>query len=233
LSRQAVRCILGGGIRPACPAGARHWRDRVMIPVVPLHAPQVTALAAAARAELDNFDKVLVAAHVGSMGFYVVGAFWIKASLARAQRAIPPGQAAIVGRIVGFDFTIVSWLAFAGVGLTGYVLLGRGGIADPASPHTLFISGSLLDSGYGWKLLIMVALWAALVVSGAVMTFVFRRMLERRLDPADPPAEMDRLQRRMNLAIRGIDVLAWLNLALAIGAFMAGYALSFDRTILR
>lgn len=204
-----------------------------MVPLVLQHAAQAAALAAATRAELDKFDKVLVAAHVGSMGFYVVGGFWIKASLARAQRAIPPAQAAIVGRIVGFDFTLVSWLAFVGAGLTGYVLLGRGGISDPASPHTLFINGSLLDSGYGWKLLIMVALWVALVISGAVMTLVFRPMLERRLDPGDPPGEMDRLQRRMNLAIRGIDVLAWVNLALATGAFMAGYALSFDRTILR
>lgn len=193
----------------------------------------VCLAAAAAYGELDRFDKMLVAAHVGSMGFYVVGGFWIKASLARAQRAIPPAQAAVVGRLVGFDFTIVSWLAFIGVGLTGYILLGRGGMADPASPHTLFISGDLLDSGYGWKLLIMVALWAALVVSGVVLTFVFRPMLERRLDPADPPEAMERLQRRMGFAVRGIDVLAWMNLVLAVGAFVAGYALSFDRTIPR
>ena len=205
----------------------------MILAVLLLQASHASALAVAARAELDNFDKMLVAAHVGTMGFYVVGGFWIKASLARAQRAIPPAQAAIVGRLVGFDFTIVSWLAFVGVGLTGYILLGRGGLADPASPHTLFISGDVLDSGYGWKLLIMVALWAALVVSGVVLTFVFRPMLEQRLDPADPPEAMDRLQREMGIAVRGIDVLAWLNLGLAVGAFVAGYALSFDHTILR
>jgi hypothetical protein len=205
-----------------------------MIPAVVLpHASYAAALAVAARAELDNVDKMLIAAHVGAMGFYVVGGFWIKASLARAQRAIPPAQAAIVGRLVGFDFTIVSWLAFVGVGLTGYILLGRDGLADPASPHTLFLSRDLLNSGYGWKLLIMIVLWAALVVSGLVLTFVFRPILERRLDPADPPEAMDRLQREMGIAVRGIDALAWLNLALAIGAFVAGYALSFDHTILR
>lgn len=205
----------------------------MVIPAVLLHASHAVALAAAARAELDNLDKMLVAAHVASMGFYVVGGFWIKASLARAQRAIPPAQAAVVGRLIGFDFTIVSWLAFVAVGVTGYILLGRGGLADPASPHTLFISGGLLDSGYGWKLMVMVALWAALIVSGLVLTFVFRPILARRLDPADPPEAMEQLQREMGLAVRGIDVLAWLNLALAIGAFLAGYALSFDRTILR
>ncbi len=184
-------------------------------------------------AELDNFDKLLVVVHVGSMGLYTVGALWIKTSLARAQKAVPPAQAAIIGRIVGFDFTILSWVAFVGVGVSGYILLARGDLADPVAFYTLFLDPDLLDSAYGWKLLVMMVLWALLVVSGAIMTFVFRPMLESKLKPSDPPEALEKKQRQLALSVKAIDHMAWLNLALAIGAFLAGYALSFDRTILR
>lgn len=189
--------------------------------------------AATSSAELDNLDKVLVVAHIGAMGLYVVGGLWIKTSLARAQRAIPPAQAAIVGAQVGFDFTVISWAAFVAVAATGYLLLGKDGLADPASPYTLFVNRDLLDSGYGWKLLVMIAFWLILVINGLVMTVLLRPRLVRKLDPSDPPEAMDRLQRDLAFAVKGIDVLAWMNLLLAIGAFLAGFAISFDRTILR
>lgn len=189
--------------------------------------------AATGAGELDNVDKVLVVAHIGAMGLYVVGGLWIKTSLARAQRAIPPAQAAIVGSQIGFDFTVISWLAFVVVGVSGYVLLGKGGLADPASPYTLFVSRDLLDSGYGWKLLMMILFWLILVINGLVMTLWLRPRLTRKLDPDEPPEAMDRLQQDLTFAVKGIDVLAWANLVLAIGAFVAGFAISFDRTILR
>ncbi len=187
----------------------------------------------AAAEALDNLSKLLVVAHIGAMGLYVVGGLWIKLSLTRAQQAIPPAQAAIVGQRIGFDFTIVSWATFIAVGATGYWLLGKDGLADPASPHTLFVSGDLLDSGYGWKLLLMIAFWYGLVINGLFLTFFFRPRLTRKLDPTDPPEALERLQRAMAFAVRGIDILAWVNLLLAIGAFLAGFAISFDRTILR
>lgn len=183
--------------------------------------------------ELDNLDKVLVVGHIGVMGLYVVGGLWIKTSLARAQRAIPPAQSAIVGAQVGFDFTVLSWFAFLAVAVTGFVLLGRDGLADPSSPYTLFVSHDLLDRAYGWKLLVMIALWLGLVINGLLMTVWLRPLLTRKLDPDDPPGRMERLQQDLALAVRGIDVLAWTNLAFAIGAFLAGFAISFDRTILR
>lgn len=183
--------------------------------------------------ELDNLDKVLVVAHIGAMGLYVVGGLWIKTSLARAQRAIPPAQAAIVGTQVGFDFTVLSWFAFLAVAVTGFLLLGRDGLADPSSPYTLFVNRDLLDGGYGWKLLVMIAFWLGLVINGLLMTVWLRPQLARKLDPDDPPGRMERLQQDLSRAVKGIDVLAWTNLAFAIGAFLAGFAISFDRTILR
>ncbi len=205
--------------------------------MIPLHLLPVAEggllAAAVTRQPLDNLDKVLVAAHVGALGVYVVTAAWIKLSLLRAQRVIPPAQAAIVGQRVGTDFTVVSWAAFAVTGASGYWLLGRAGLADPASPQTLFVNAHLLDSAYGWKILIMIALWYLLVISSIFLTFVFRPRLTRRLAPTDPPASLERLQQEQASAVRWIDILAWFNLVVALGAFLAGFAISFDETVLR
>ncbi len=189
--------------------------------------------AAASPQELDWLDKSLIGVHVAAMGLYVVGGLWIKIPIARAQKAIPPGQAAIVGQRVGFDFTLVSWFAFIAVGITGYWLLGRAGDIDLTSPYTFFIDHGILDGSYGWALFIMVLLWVLLVISGLIMTVVLRPLLGDRLDPTETTDALDPFQRRLTSAIFWIDALAWTNLVLAGGAFTAGLVIGLEHTVLR
>ena len=168
-------------------------------------------------------DELLRIVHTGAVALYVGGAFIVTLSLRRAQQAIPPAQAAIIGRSVGTHFMFISWLSIALWGGSGYWLLARGDWDDFLSPQTLFIERDLLDSGFGWMLLLMVAVWFGMLINGVLMTFVFRPRLSRRLAPSDPPESVERLRADMAVAVRAIDVLALVNLSMAIAATLAGH----------
>lgn len=197
----------------------------------------MTALAlfavASAGQELAWLDKMLIGIHVAAMSIYVVGGLWIKVPVARAQKAIPPAQSAVVGARVGFDFTLVSWVAFIAVGVSGYWLLGRAGDIDLASPYTFFIDHGILDGRYGWSLFFMVLFWVLLVINGLVMTVLLRPRLAGKLDPNQLAQALEPFQQRLTSAVFWIDVLAWANLVLAGGSFVAGAVIGFDHTVFR
>jgi hypothetical protein len=169
------------------------------------------------------FDELLRVAHTGAVALYVGGAIIVTLSLRRALEAIPPAQAGIVGSRVGTDFTLISWFALVTWGASGYWLLQRGDWDDFRSPHTLFIRRDLLDSGFGWMLVLMVAAWLGMVINGLIITFVLRPHLMRRLDPSEAPEKAERLQHNMALAARAVELLALANLLLAIAATVAGH----------
>lgn len=169
------------------------------------------------------FDELLRVAHTGAVAFYVGGAVIVTISLRRAAAAIPPAQAAIIGNRVGTDFAIISWLALLTWGASGYWLLQRGDWDDFLSPHTLFIRRDLLDSGFGWMLVLMVACWFAMVINGVLITFVLRPRLTRRLAPSEPPETVERVRGQIAFAARALEVLALTNLVLAVAATVAGH----------
>lgn len=189
--------------------------------------------AVASPQELDWLDKSLIGVHVAAMALYVVGGLWIKFPIARAQKAIPPAQSALVGQRIGFDFTLVSWFAFVTVGVTGYWLLGRAGDIDLSSPYTFFIDHGILDGSYGWALLLMVLFWVLLVISGLIMTVFLRPLLGDKLDPTQTADALEPFQSRLTSAVFWIEVLAWTNLVLAGGAFTAGLVIGLEHTVLR
>lgn len=195
--------------------------------------PLLLVAAAAGAQELDWLDKALIGLHVAVMGVYVVGGLWIKVPAARAQKAIPPAQAAVIGQRTGYDFTLVSWVAFIVVGVTGYWLLGRAGDIDLLSPYTFFIDHGLLDGRYGWALFAMVLFWVALVVCGLIMTVYLRPALSGKLEPTLPVDALEPFQTRLTSAVFWIDALAWANLAFAGMSFAAGTIIGFDHTVLR
>jgi hypothetical protein len=195
--------------------------------------PDVLLAAAAGQQELDWLDKVLIGVHAAVMGLYVVGGLWIKVPAARAQKAIPPAQAALIGQRTGYDFTLLSWFAFITVGVTGYWLLGRAGDIDLTSPYTFFIDHALLNSRYGWALFFMVLFWVLLVISGLIMTIALRPALSGKLEPTQPADALEAFQQRLTSAVFWIDVLAWTNLALAGGSFTAGLIIGLEHTVLR
>ncbi len=194
---------------------------------------ELVLAAVAGQQELDWLDKALIGIHVAAMGVYVVAGLWIKIPIARAQKAIPPAQSALVGQRVGFDFTLVSWFAFITVGVTGYWLLARAGDVDLASPYTFFIDRGILDGNYGWALFFMVLFWVLLVISGLIMTVVLRPLLSDKLDPTQSTDALEPFQERLTSAVFWIDVLAWTNLALAGGSFTAGLVIGLEHTVLR
>lgn len=169
------------------------------------------------------FNEVLRIAHTGALALYLGGAVIVTISLRRAQRAIPPAQAAIIGSRVGTDFTLISWLALALWGGSGYWLLVRGEWSDALSPHTLFIKRDLLTSGSGWMMVLMVAAWFGMLINAVLITFVFRPRLVRKLPPSAPPERVERLRSDMVLAVRAVDALALMNLLLSVAAAVAGH----------
>lgn len=169
------------------------------------------------------FEEILRVVHTGAVAFYVGGAFIITIAMRRALSAVPPAQASIIGSRVGTDFTIISWLSLIAWGASGYWLLERGGWDNFGSPWTLFIDDDVVTSGWGWALLAMVAAWVVMVVNGILITFLFRPRLTRRLSPDASEEEVDRLQADVSSAARMIEVLAFINLGLAIAATLAGH----------
>src|SRR3989304_4753828 len=105
------------------------------------------------------FEELLRVAHTGAVALYVGGAIIVTLALRRALGVVPPAQAGIISSRVGTDFTFISWAAFLLWGGSGYWLLQRGGWDDFRSPQTLFIDRDLLNTGFGWMLLLMVAIW--------------------------------------------------------------------------
>ncbi len=194
--------------------------------------PAIFAAAAEAQT-LDNLDKILIGLHVAVMGLYTIGGLWIKIPVHRAQKGIPPAQAALVGQRMGLDFTVISWFAFIVVGVTGYALLGRAGDLDLTSPYTFFIDHALMDSRYGWALFFMILFWVVLVINGLIMTLYFRPHLSGKLEPANTTADLEPFQSRLTSAVFWIDVLAWANLVLAGGSFAAGMIIGLDHTVMR
>ena len=178
-------------------------------------------------------DELLRVAHTGAVALYVGGAIIVTIALRRALEAIPPAQAGIVGSRVGFYFTLISWLALVAWGVTGYWLLQRGGWDDFGSPWTLFIRDDLLDSAWGWTLLLMVACWLVMVINGVFITFILRPVLTRRLAPDEPVERVEELQKGMAFAVRAVEALALINLALAIVATVAGHRFFEDIYIYR
>jgi uncharacterized membrane protein len=168
---------------------------------------------------LEEFLRV---GHTGAVALYIGGAIIVTILLRQPLRLIPPAQAGIVGGIIGTYFTIISWIALATWVSSGYWLLERGGWDDFRSPQTLFIDGELLESGYGWMLVLMVACWFGMAING-VMIMLFRPLLTRRLAPGESPESVERLERRMAFAGRAIEGLAWMNLLLALAATLAGH----------
>lgn len=168
-------------------------------------------------------DELLRVAHTGAVALYVGGAIIVTISMRRALQAIPPAQAAIVGGQVGTHFMVISWMALLAWGSSGYWLLQRGDWDDFLSPQTLFIRRELLDSGFGWMLVLMVAAWFAMLINGLLITLVFRPRLTRRLAPNEPPERVEGLQKSMVFAARSVEALALINVLLAIAATVAGH----------
>ncbi len=169
-------------------------------------------------------DELLRVAHTGAVALYIGGAIIVTIALRRAQTAIPPAQAAIIGNIVGTQFTYISWLSLATWVASGYWLLARGGWADVASPYTLFVAPDLLEEGNGWMMILMIASWLGMVINGILITFVLRPRLTKRLNPSQAsPEAASRLQQEITASARLVELLAFANLLLCIAATLAGH----------
>jgi hypothetical protein len=169
-------------------------------------------------------DELLRVAHTGAVALYIGGAIIVTLGLRRAQRFIPPAQAAVVGNVVGTLFTYISWLALATWVGSGYWLLARRGWASPTSPHTLFVDPDLLKEGYGWMMILMISSWLGMLINAVLITFVFRPRLVRRLEPSHAsPQVVERLQRQMMLSARMVEALALVNLLLCLAGTLAGH----------
>lgn len=112
--------------------------------------------------------QVATALHVLAAAVFVGSNVFLDFILSRRLELIPPGQAARLSEKVGGDFAVLNWAALA-------VLLGSGtALILKLNLDAELLRASFYSTGYGLALAAMIALWLAVVVSSALMTFYLR-----------------------------------------------------------
>ncbi len=112
--------------------------------------------------------------HLLAVAVYVGGSVAMEFVLGPAQRFVPPAQAQVLGQRAADRFLVLVWGALALFPVSGMLLFFS------LSDQHLVTSGRMFSTGYGRTLVAMMALWAVLVVNGALITFVLRPRLARR-----------------------------------------------------
>lgn len=112
----------------------------------------------------------------------LVGAVVFNYFLVRpALRLIPPAHAVVIAQRVGTSFTVLGWVALGLLFLTGALrVLLQGLLGALLSVH-------VFTTGHGRSLGLMVFFWFVTVVTSAVMTFVLRPTLMRKLSVRSSP----------------------------------------------
>jgi uncharacterized membrane protein len=167
-------------------------------------------------------DLSLHALHLVAVAIYAGGGFMLHGPLRRALRMIPPGQASIVGSRVGRDFTYLSWMSLALLGLTGYWMAFRYGWGDVSAPFTLWINPLVLQTSKGVAMLVMASAWYLVVISASIIMFVLRPQLGLRVTPDATVEAANRAVATISRADRWLDILALANFGLATVALLAG-----------
>lgn len=167
-------------------------------------------------------DVSLHALHIVAVTIYVGGGLFLHGPLRRALRMIPPGQASIVAARVGADFTYLSWVSLAVLGLTGYWMALRYEWADLSAPFTLWINPLVLQTPKGAAMLVMVFAWYLILISACIITFVLRPQVVLRVSPGVTAEASNRALATISRAARWLDILALTNFGLAMLALLAG-----------
>jgi len=158
----------------------------------------------------------------------VAGAFWVGAVifnyflLRPALTLIPPAHAVVVLQRVGTLFLYTGWTALGLVILTGGLRLY---LTDPWA----IVTPGIYATSYGRSLAVMIFFWFLNVVNVALITFVLRPRLIRKLSSGAMPSLSDVEKRRLTqIAASGwLDRLNLMNVITATLALIAGASIGY------
>lgn len=128
-----------------------------------------------------------------------------------ALNLIPPAHAVVIAQRVGTLFTYSGW--------TAYILLLLSGVLRLADPFIVF-KPNFYASSYGRSLGVMILSWFIAVVSSAIMTWILRPKLIKKLTVSANPTLAD-VEKRRTTQMAASTWLDWLQLVIVIFASLA------------
>jgi len=164
--------------------------------------------------------QIALGLHVLAAGVFV-GCNVLLERVVHRLDAIPPREAARLGELIGTDIIWINYGALILAALTGgYLLWGSGSLGSLLDP-------SFYAGGYGLAMGLMILLWATLIATSSVITFVLRPRLLVKL-PYD--TSRDLLESIGNDAMRANAAMSWLgryNLAAGVATVLIGGFLDY------
>lgn len=164
--------------------------------------------------------------HLLAVAVYVGGSVAMEFVLGPAQRFVPPAQAQVLGQRAADRFLVLVWGALALFPVSGMLLFFS------LSDQHLVTSGQMFSTGYGRTLVAMMALWAVLVVNGALITFVLRPRLARRATARGGGASVAGQVESMQRAAQWVSRLTRVDLVLALVIVLFGASMAYGGGIL-
>lgn len=172
-----------------------------------------------------NLNVLYGALHDLAFAVYIGGLVYAEFVLTPAADAVAPAQGVVVRRKAGDLQAIAAWSALLVILVTGILRLSRMNLLE--FPGTLFLKPEIASSGYGHTIIAMFALWCLLVVLGALMTFVLRRILVGKIDPKLSQQERQQRQERMMGAARWMTIVMRVDLLVAVAIAVLGVSLRY------
>ncbi|MCC6338890.1 MAG: CopD family protein [Acidimicrobiia bacterium] len=165
------------------------------------------------------FGVIATYLHLIAMATYVGGSLIMELVVGHAQKSIPPAQAQVMGEKTADRFLLLAWSAL------GLLLVSGIMQAYAKSVEPMLMGDGLFDSGYGWSLFLMIALWAVLVVNGSIMTFVLRPRLKGKMGAQVGAAQVQARQGHLMKTVRQMQWITRADLVIALLVPLAGAGL--------
>ncbi|MDA8279280.1 MAG: CopD family protein [Actinomycetota bacterium] len=164
--------------------------------------------------------------HLLAVAVYVGGSVAMEAILGPAQRYVPPAQAQVLAQRSADRFLVLVWSSLALLPASGMLLFFS------LSDQKLVTGGGIFTTGSGRTLLAMMALWAVLVVNGALITFVYRPRLTTKASGRAGGAAVGAQLQTMQQAATWVSRLTRIDLAVALVVVLLGASLAYGNGIL-
>lgn len=108
-----------------------------------------------------------------------------------ALRLIPPAHAVVMAQRIGTSLTVLGWAVLFLLPASGFLRLYMlGGLGA-------LLTTELYGSGYGRSLALMILFWFLTLINSAVMTFLLRPVLMKKLSVESNPRLSDVEKRRL------------------------------------
>lgn len=162
--------------------------------------------------------------HIASAALLVGGVFFNHLLLRPTLERIPPPQQAVVATRIGHLFVYLAWGTLALLVTTGLLRLWQMRLLERLFEPTFW-----MDYRYARWLAVMMGGWTIAVIDAAVLTFIARPMLLRRL-PLNPRPDPAAMQRRRDVQMRvskWVDRIILVNLVATSAALIAGASLAY------